>query len=481
MQIRLRLTLLLTRTHQGNPVIPFLLLATVFLLACAYLLLRGVWRGHLQQRLELQQTNVEIARSRLEVITAARSGGEISEDEFDTEKTLIEQQLANELSVATPERPGASRGGQWLALTLLPVFMGGVIALYLKVGDPRALDADFVASMTASGSSVQAAANGNAGAAGAAADNANAADQKLPSIEELLPRLEAHLETNPQDSQGWTLLGTTYMRLRRFKDAESALGKAADLVPEDNQVLLQLADAKAMLADGTIGDEALSLVEKVLKAEPDNIQANWLIGMAAQQRGDNQTAVAAWEKLLPQVAADPQSSEQLQQMIAEARAQVGEGGESTAARSAGSGAAGSPASAQETMGSAGIEVSVSMAPQLAGQLGIELTPTTTIYIYARATEGPPMPLAVVKKTVADLPLTVVLDDSMAMMPNLKLSAFASSNITVGARVSLHGDPIAKPGDLFGEQSGITTATAAASGTEQGGKPGVTIEIAQQVE
>lgn len=478
MQVLLRLTHLLTRIPQGNPVIPFLILAFVFLLACVYLLLRGVWHGHLQQRVEQQQTNVEIARSRLQVITAARCDGEISEDEFETEKKLIEQQLANELSSDAPCAGAApSRGGQWLGLAVVPFFVAGVIALYLKVGDTRALDADFVTSMTASDSSVRAAANGSSGASDPTAISGE--DGKLPSIEELLPRLETHLETNPQDSQGWTLLGTTYMRLRRFKDAESALGKAAELVPDDNQVLLQLADAKAMLADGVIGDEAVSLIEKVLLTEPDNIQANWLIGMAAQQRGDSRTAVAAWEKLLPQVEADPQSSQQLKQMIAEARAQIGQG-EGDAMEQPASSAPTKPETREpnevtqtaEQADAAGIKVSVS----LTSQLGAELEPATAVFIYARATQGPPMPLAVVKKTVADLPLTVVLDDSMAMMPQLTLSAFPSDNITVGARVSLHGDPIAKPGDLFGEQSGISPAA-----TADDGLIGVSIEITQRVE
>ncbi len=459
--------------------IPFLILASVFLLACVYLLLRGVWRGHLQQRAEQQQTNVEIARSRLQVITAARTDGEISEDEFATEKKLIEQQLASELSAGAPTTGANSRNGQWLALAVMPFFVAGVIALYLKIGDTRALDSDFVASMTATDSSIRAAANTPDGDSQSATDSA---DGKLPSIEELLPRLETHLESNPQDSQGWTLLGTTYMRLRRFKDAELALGKAAELVPEDNQVLLQLADAKAMLADGAIGDEALSLIEKVISTEPDNIQANWLVGMAAQQRGDSQTAVTAWEKLLPQVQGDPQSSQQLEQMIAEARAQIGQGDTAAAVSSgvAGQAAAQQSGSSEsdkpvtEAAGE-GIEVSVSLGSQLAEQAGPELAPETAVFIYARATEGPPMPLAVVKKSVSDLPLTVVLDDSMAMMPALKLSAFSNGNITVGARISLHGDPIAKPGDLFGEQGGITTGAAA------GGANQVEIEISQTVE
>ena len=465
--------------------IPFLLLVSVFLLGCAYLLLRGVWLGHRQQRAEQKQTNVEIARSRLAVITSARTSGEISEEEFNNERSVIEQQLANELS--RDELSGGrsvTGGGQWLGWAVIPFFVAGVAWLYLQLGDPRALDSEFVASMTASDSSIQANANNSGGSAtGPATASATTsaadlvgADGKLPSIEELLPRLEAHLETTPDDSDGWTLLGTTYMRLRRFKDAELALGKASELLPDDNRILLQLADAKAMLTDGSIGDDALSLIQRVLQTEPNNVQANWLNGMAAQQRGDSRTAVAAWEKLLPQVAGDPRSSQQLQQMIAEARAQIGAGQETPLATERTEEAAESATSSTEA--GPAIEVTVSigsqMVAQLENELGADAAPATPVFIYARATQGPPMPLAVVRKTLADLPLTVRLDDSMAMMPNLTLSSFASAGVTIGARVSLAGNPIAQPGDAYGEQAGLEVSDEAAI-------TAVSIEITQRVE
>ena len=111
-------------------------------------------------------------------------------------------------------------------------------------------------------------------------------------------------------------------------------------------------------------------------------------------------------------------------------------------------------------------MSVSILPEFLDSVA----PDTPVFIYARATEGPPMPLAVIRKRVSDLPLTVRLDDSLAMMPALKLSSF--SNVTVGARVSMSGDPIAQSGDPFGEQIGLEVSEA--------DSPSVSIEITDRV-
>ena len=434
--------------------IPFLLLGTLFLLACTFLLLRGSLRGHRQQRAEQLQTNIDIARERLAVITAAHADGEIGEQDFHTEQALIEQQLAAELD--SDDREGkALAGGQWLSIAAMPFFVAGVVALYIYLGDTRALDKGFMTAMTPAD---QSGATAETAASGESFDMAASEDGKLPSIEELLPRLEAHLESEPDDARGWTLLGTTYMRLRRFKDAENALSKAAEIWPQDTRVLLQLADAKSMLTDGAIGVEALSLIEQVLELEPENVQANWLNGMAAQQRGDNATAVAAWEKLVPQLDGDPQSQQQLKQMIADARAKGGLAADATDSETV--------AVASTGQAATGIDVSVSILPEFLDSVA----PDTPVFIYARATEGPPMPLAVIRKRVSDLPLTVRLDDSLAMMPALKLSSF--SNVTVGARVSMSGDPIAPSGDPFGEQIGLEVSEA--------DSPSVSIEITDRV-
>jgi len=101
----------------------------------------------------------------------------------------------------------------------------------------------------------------------------------------------------------------------------------------------------------------------------------------------------------------------------------------------------------------GITVEVALAPELAERAA----PDATVFVYAKAAAGPPMPLAVQRVTVADLPLTLTLDDSMAMMPAMRLSGFPE--VVVGARVSASGQAMPQPGDIEGETGPIASSTA----------------------
>jgi cytochrome c-type biogenesis protein CcmH len=109
--------------------------------------------------------------------------------------------------------------------------------------------------------------------------------------------------------------------------------------------------------------------------------------------------------------------------------------------------AGTAANAAAT-GGAGVEVKVSLSPEMQKQA----KPDDLVFIYAKAVSGPPMPLAAARKQVRDLPLTLRLDDSMAMMPRLKISGY--KEVTVGARISRSGSPMAQSGDLEGEVSPV---------------------------
>ncbi len=107
-----------------------------------------------------------------------------------------------------------------------------------------------------------------------------------------------------------------------------------------------------------------------------------------------------------------------------------------------------PSTSNKAVASKAITVTVSLSEKLISQT----KPNELVFIYAKALNGPPMPLAAVKKQVKDLPITITLDDSMAMMPALTLSGF--NEVVVGARVSKTGRPISQNGDLFSEKSPV---------------------------
>jgi len=425
----------------------FVLIAVLLTVAMVVYMFRGMFMQTASTAASHEAINIEIARDELAQLKEARKSGFLNDDEYTQAARDVELSLAETLSTVSDRdsgEVGSKVKGRWLALFLAPLLLILTLYMYMSVGEPRSLERDFIARMSPQ-------------APGSVAQSLEG--EKLPSIDELLPRLEAHLETVPGDVQGWKLLGTTYLRLRRFKDADTALSRALELEPDEVSTMLQAADARSMISDGTIGSDALPLIDRALEIEPDNVQANWLKGMANQQAGDPAGAVGYWEKILPVVKDDPASTQRLQQMIADARqlAASDDGKGSAAVSVQGSvvaGAAAASTTTANTEAQSQVESDSQAQPSISIDVSADLAllkdvpPETPVFIFARAVSGPPMPLAVAQLTVADLPAQVTLDDSMAMIPTLKLSTFPA--VTVGARIALSGNPIAQPGDLYTE-------------------------------
>ncbi|MEY3881870.1 MAG: c-type cytochrome biosis protein CcmI, partial [Pseudomonadota bacterium] len=181
------------------------------------------------------------------------------------------------------------------------------------------------------------------------------------------------------------------------------------------------------------------LINKALSLEPDNLNALWLGGMAKAQQGDAPTAIKLWKKLaasLPPGSEPRQEIESLLTRIADNTPKTPTQSQSEPAQ-------------QDKVSDLAVSVQVSLAPELLKST----SPEETVFIYAQALSGPKMPLAIVRKQVSDLPLTVSLNDSMAMMPNMKLSNFA--NVKLLARISKSGNAMTQLGDLIGSIDQVT--------------------------
>ena len=178
------------------------------------------------------------------------------------------------------------------------------------------------------------------------------------------------------------------------------------------------------------------LIQQALTLEPDSVSGLWLAGLAAQQRADHDSAIAYWQLLLPLVADDESTSEQVNQLLAEALG--GQGKEINVAE------ASEQATSSDTSQNSDVIVEVSLSEELSGQAAAD----DMLFVFARAEDGLPMPVAVSRLRVADLPVTVILNDAMAMMPSRLLSAFEEVKIT--ARISKTGNAIAQSGDLTSE-------------------------------
>ena len=241
------------------------------------------------------------------------------------------------------------------------------------------------------------------------------------NLEAMVERLAAHLRENPDDAAGWKLIGRAYASMNRHAEAADAYAKAAVRAPRDAQLLADLAEALAMARGRSLEGEPEKLLERALALEPDNLKALALAGTAAFGRRDYRAAVRHWEKMVPLVPRDSEEGRSIQASVDEAKALL---------------------SQKPLQGR--VSISKKILPQV--------SPDDTVFIFARAVEGPPMPLAVLRRQVRDLPFAFALDDSMAMAPGIKLSGHP--RVIVGARVSKSGDPAPKPGDLQGASAPV---------------------------
>ncbi len=263
--------------------------------------------------------------------------------------------------------------------------------------------------------------------------NATTKEEKIASIENMLSQLEQRMINQPDDVDGWLMLTNSYSALERYPEALRAVDNLYRLRGDDPSVLLRYADILSMTNDGVLAGKPAELINEALRIDPENPNGLWFAGLAANERGDIVEAVNYWQQLIPKLEEGSEQQLQIKEYIQMISQQV----ENVQTE---------PATNQEYK----IQVNVSLSSELINQASSD----DTVFIYAQAISGPPMPIAVVRKKVSDLPLQTSLDDSMAMMPSNKLSDHAQVKIT--ARISKSGNAIAESGDLIGTVNSVQT-------------------------
>ncbi|MGH8503872.1 MAG: c-type cytochrome biogenesis protein CcmI [Gammaproteobacteria bacterium] len=273
---------------------------------------------------------------------------------------------------------------------------------------------------------------------------------RQPSIDEIARVIEARLEQNPDDRTGWIMLARVRTLMGRYAAASQAYAQADAVAKIDEPDLLAAyAQTLALSSDERFAGRPAALLKQALDLQPNNPQALWLAGWADYQRQDFAGAAARWERLQQTAPAERlEAFEDLPGRIAEARRRAGQAvdGSDTAARDEG----GTRQSRAPSTRPASVTVAVSLAPALRQRAA----PTDTVFVYAQAVDGPRMPLALARTTVAELPLEVTLDDSAAMAPAFRLSDVDEVNVLV--RISKTGEAMPQSGDLLGEREKIPT-------------------------
>jgi cytochrome c-type biogenesis protein CcmH len=255
-------------------------------------------------------------------------------------------------------------------------------------------------------------------------------------VESLVQRLADRMAAQPEDPAGWALLGRSYSGLQRFDLARDAFAQAVRRQqPPNAQLLADYADVLAMTQGRSLAGEPEKLALQALAIDPDHLKALALAGSAAMERNDYKLALKHWTRAKTVAPPDSPFATGLDASIAEARAAAGMGPEAVPAPA--------PAPAPAVAGAKQLQVTVTLAPALAAKV----QPGDTLFVYARAAEGPRMPLAIVRQPAGTTPVQVVLDDSSAMAPQFRMSGFAQ--VVVGARISRSGNATPQPGDLEG--------------------------------
>ena len=422
----------------------FFLLAALLVVAAIALLLVGPLRARARAEgdPDLRATNVALARERRAALAAALADGAIDEATHATEIAQLERDLAGELEAGAAHAP---RDGAVPAMVLVAVFLPiAAGALYLRLGDPGAVTRPEGAAVAGAPGS---------GEAGGGAGGGVAADPSAPALADLLPRLEERLASQPDDVEGWRLLGRSYLGIEEFERAVPPLRRAIAL-EEDATTLGQLAEAVAMSRGGQLEGEPVTLLERAVELDPSAPQGLWLLAIARQQAGEHARALQLFGRLRTIVAADTAAVATIDDMMASSRTALGEAPRDPAERATIIEPTDeAPVAAGEAGAADGAPAArVSLRVDLSDEARADATPDQTVFVYARASEGPPMPLAVARYTVADLPVEVTLDESMAMLPTMSLARFP--NVTVGARISRTGEPLAASGDWFAERQDV---------------------------
>lgn len=391
----------------------FVLLAGLMLLAAlAFVLLPLLRHG--------RGAAAPAAAARRRALDDALAAGVITAEEHLAKLAGLEQQdLGN--ATAPPPRSRSAFHAALLTLLLLPA---AAIGLYSHLGNVRALD-----------TAVMDAGRAMNGAPG-------------PDMDQAVQGLADKLAKNPDDVEGWLLLGRAYKSMERFAEARDALKNAYDRAPDEIEIQVDYAEALALAGETRrIEGRARELLDGALKTDPNHQRALWLLGIADYQAQNYASAVARWELLRGMLPPEAPVRESLERQIADAR-QRGGLGAAAPAQTAGvesptAGGTAPAAAATPATGAADVRLSVTVS--LDPKLRDKAPAGASVFVFARAASGPPMPLAVQRLTLADLPAKVELTDAMGMLPTMKLSQFPE--VVVGARISASGNAKAQSGDL----------------------------------
>lgn len=418
----------------------FWILATLMTIAALAFVLVPLLRAPARAAPSRVAANLDVLRSQRREIEADIANGTLPADAREEALSELVGRAGSDLEAPapTPAQPQARKPWTVAAIAALAVPLVA-FGTYLAVGNPRASE----------------------GVAVAAAPQPH--DPTDAQIIGMVDNLAKKVRERPADAQGWALLARSTAAIGRFAQSAEAYEQLAKLVPGDAQVLADYADSLGMAQGRSLRGRPYELSREALRIDPKNRKALALSGTAAADAGDFPAAIGYWQRLAAELPPESPDHAQVQNILAEMRGRASAAGKAVPAappalakaapaapaKAPPAAPAKAPESAPAPTASSASSVtgSVTVAPAMAGNV----SGSETLFIFARAENGPRVPLAVLRKSARELPLQFALDDSQAMSPGMNLSSVAS--VRIEARISRTGNAVPQPGDLVGS-SGV---------------------------
>ncbi len=397
----------------------FLLFAALMLAGALFfvippLLQKGAGDTGHQQR---DAVNLEILRDQLRELEADHAAGTIDDTNYQGARHDLELRVVNEVR-SDVTSPVSVKRKAWSALALGLLLPAVAAGLYFKLGNTDGLDP-----------------------AKRIAPQSYSADQ----INDMVEHLAQRMKQQPDDAKGWAMLARSYVGLERYAEAVDAYAHLIKLSPENADLLADYADAMGMANNRSLQGEPENIINHALALDPKSVKALALSGGASFERHDYQAAVTQWRKILALVPPNSDIARSVAGSIDQALTLSGMPADARTARGP---APASIAGGQTASSGASVAGTVELDPAVRALVKDD----DTVFIFAKAVGGPPMPLAVLRKHVRDLPVNFVLDDSMSMMPAAKLSGFP--DVIVGAKISRSGSATPGEGDLSGSTATV---------------------------
>jgi cytochrome c-type biogenesis protein CcmH len=406
----------------------FWIICTLILIIALAFVVWPLWFAKNKDNTVLQDAaNLEIIRDQLNELDNDLANGLLTQELHEQGKRELQSKLLEEVKDPQAVSKASARNPIKVLTVVLVVLIPLVsFGLYFKIGDRNALLPQSGHSMAEGFGEVRS--------------------------EPALRALEEKVAQSPDDPNALVVLARSYANMERFSDAARVYEQLTKIVPNEVELWADYADVLAMVHGQKFAGGPTRMIEKALLLDPNHPKSLALAGSAAMERGDYQAAINYWQSLLNQLPAESDDAKmiasgisQAHEFLAQMKGNKGMSGMRTAPIQ-------EPAMNTAPAGKERLTGTVTLNADLKGKAD----PEDTLFVLARAAQGPKMPLAILRKQVKDLPLKFSLDDSMAMSPQMKLSDFPK--VVVVARISKSGTAMPQSGDLQGISGELSPGT-----------------------